>query len=57
MYAYTFVAVFDEIVAAEKVFMETFDKGDAEALSKLYTEDCKLLVTGGPTLFGRKCEC
>ena len=51
-----FVAAFDEIVAANKVFMATFDKGDAEGLSMLYTEDCKVMPTGAPTMTGRKGE-
>ena len=50
------VEVFDEIVAANKNFMAAFDGGDAEGLSKLYTEDCKVLPSGAPVQCGRKGE-
>ena len=36
--------------------MAAFDSGDAEGLSKLYTEDCKVMPTGAPVQCGRKGE-
>ena len=36
--------------------MAVFDSGDAEGLSKLYTEECKVMPTGAPVQCGRKGE-
>ena len=33
--------------------MAAFAKGDAVAISELYTEDCKVMPTGSDTLTGR----
>lgn len=36
--------------------MDAFAKQDATALSKLYTEDCKLMPTGADVVNGREGE-
>ena len=34
--------------------MDAFDRGDAKALSELYTEDCKLMPPGQGLVIGRE---
>ncbi|KAJ8030080.1 hypothetical protein HOLleu_29658 [Holothuria leucospilota] len=43
----------EEIEAADRKFMDRFGAGDFTGLSNLYTEDCKVMPTGSPTLNGR----
>ena len=43
----------DEIQAANEKFMDAYNKGDMNALSALYTEDCKLMPTGSDVVNGR----
>lgn len=47
------LGLIDEIQAANAKFMEAFAKQDAQALSQLYTEDCKLMPTGSDVVTGR----
>jgi len=54
----TLTHVYDEIAAANEVFMSAFKRGDAAGLANLYTEDGQVLppngdfVTGYPELEG-----
>jgi ketosteroid isomerase-like protein len=43
----------DEITEAYKAFEENFFKGDADALSLIYTDDAELLVPEAPPIKGR----
>ena len=43
----------DEITEAYKAFEENFFKGDADALSLIYTDDAELLVPEAPPINGR----
>ena len=47
-------ALRDEIEAANKKFMACFKAQDANALSMLYTEDCKVMATGMDVQTGRQ---
>jgi len=44
----------DEITEAYRAFEENFFKGDADALSLIYTDDAELLVPEAPPIKGRK---
>ena len=44
----------DEIMQAYKAFEEAFVKGDATALSLIYTEDAEWLVPEAPPIKGRE---
>jgi len=44
----------DEITKAYKAMEEAFFKGDAEALSSIYTEDAEWLVPEAPPICGRQ---
>ena len=46
--------VWDAIVAANKVFMATFGKGDAAGLAALYTEQGQLLPPNADFMTGRE---
>jgi len=48
------IALKDDIEAANKKFMDIFKAQDANALSMLYTEDCKVMATGMDVLTGRQ---
>ena len=48
------LALMSEIEAGNQKFMEAFAKQDTTALLMLYTEDCKLMLTGTDVLFGRE---
>ena len=44
----------DEIVAANEMFMEHFDNGDAANLAHCYTEDAQLLPTNSEIISGHE---
>lgn len=44
------------ILANHKKFMDAYNANDMDALSKLYTEDCKLMPTGFDTMVGHEGE-
>jgi uncharacterized protein (TIGR02246 family) len=48
------MAVRDEIIQAYKAFEEAFFKGDADALSLIYTDDAEWLVPEAPPIKGRE---
>ena len=43
----------DGIETTNRAFMEAVDKGDANAIAALYTEDARLLPPGAPPMDGR----
>ena len=46
----------EEIKARNQNFMKWFEEGNTEALSGLYTEDCKMMPAGCDVLVGREGE-
>ena len=44
----------DQMDKINKAFMKAFEDQNAEAISPLLTEDCKIMPTGSDVLFGRK---
>ena len=49
----SFVALKDEIAAANEKFMAAFKAQDANAVAALYTEDCKVMPPGTDVVMGR----
>ncbi|HYW42094.1 MAG TPA: DUF4440 domain-containing protein [Bryobacteraceae bacterium] len=48
------MSAYDAITEAYKAFAKAYHRGDAETISRMYTEDAELLIPEAPILRGRE---